>query len=86
LTFPKVDAKTVCSTLNFSDMTNHRIGLFLLSILAFLGLLGTSGIAPLPAEEPEWKIGLAQVKITPEKPVFSVETVRRVCYPSHLKT
>src|SRR6516164_5131744 len=36
-----------------------------LVVLGFL-LLG----APAAAAEPEWKVGLAQVKITPERPVF----------------
>jgi neutral ceramidase len=26
--------------------------------------------APLRSEEPDWKVGMAQVKITPEQPVF----------------
>src|SRR6516164_591524 len=26
--------------------------------------------APCQAEEPDWKVGLAQVKITPERPIF----------------
>jgi hypothetical protein len=35
-----------------------------------LALLATAGTTRLTAGEPEWKVGLAQVKITPEKPIF----------------
>jgi hypothetical protein len=37
-------------------------------IVAWSALLSVA--APAQAEEPDWKIGLAQVKITPEQPVF----------------
>jgi hypothetical protein len=33
-------------------------------------LLAVWTVAPAAAAEPEWKVGLAQVKITPERPVF----------------
>ena len=35
-----------------------------------IGLLAALTAAPAAAAEPDWKIGLAQVKITPERPVF----------------
>src|SRR5262249_18960296 len=38
-----------------------------LRLVAFLIWFAAS---PLQAAEPEWKIGLAQIKITPDKPVF----------------
>lgn len=41
------------------------------AIYASIGLLMLCTAVPAaPAAEPEWKVGLAQVKITPERPVF----------------
>src|SRR4051812_37721242 len=37
------------------------------TLLALLGL--SFGVQTTPAAEPEWKVGLAQVKVTPEQPV-----------------
>jgi hypothetical protein len=37
-------------------------------LLAFLGILTT--VSSLSAGEPGWKVGLARIKITPEKPLF----------------
>jgi hypothetical protein len=42
----------------------HRAGVFILGLLA-----SVTGVQALAAE-PDWKVGLAQVKITPERPVF----------------
>ncbi len=47
-------------------MSDFRIGPMGWAIIG--GLLLAA--APSSAAEPEWKVGLAQVKITPEKPVF----------------
>src|SRR5712691_6317213 len=47
-------------------MTKH-----ILKSIALLGLLSLLlANNPLPAAEPEWKIGLARVKITPEQPLY----------------
>src|SRR5262245_11977731 len=35
----------------------------------FAALVVLSGVRTAPAAEPDWKVGLAQVKITPERPV-----------------
>jgi hypothetical protein len=40
-------------------------------MIVFIGLLAVlSVVSESKAAEPEWKVGLAQVKITPERPVF----------------
>jgi hypothetical protein len=39
-------------------------------VLALFSVLGITGIARLSAGEREWNVGLAQIKITPAKPVF----------------
>src|SRR5262249_37283012 len=46
-------------------MAMRIIAYFLLTAFAF-GLLA----APAPADDLDWKVGLAQVKITPEQPLF----------------
>jgi hypothetical protein len=33
-------------------------------------IVALASVAPLQAEEPEWKVGLAEVKITPEHPLY----------------
>jgi hypothetical protein len=40
------------------------------SWICFALLAATAGVALCQAEEPDWKVGLAQVKITPERPIF----------------
>src|SRR6516162_325816 len=46
-----------------------RLGRLLLSfVLGSILLLSAPSF--LPAAEPDWKVGLAQVKITPDKPIF----------------
>jgi hypothetical protein len=40
------------------------------SWILLLLIAGTECLAPLTAEEMEWRIGLAQKKITPEEPIF----------------
>src|SRR5262245_24397689 len=47
-------------------MTKRYINLGLGTIIASLFIL----FGNAQAAEPEWKVGLAQVKITPDKPVF----------------
>ena len=39
-------------------------------VLTLFSFLGIAGAARLSAGEPEWKVGLAQIKITPTRPVF----------------
>ena len=38
--------------------------------IALAVLVAVALIKPVAAQEAEWKVGLARVKITPEQPVF----------------
>jgi hypothetical protein len=43
---------------------------YTLIALCFIGALLTSRLSPASAQDADWKVGLARVKITPQQPVF----------------
>jgi hypothetical protein len=59
---PDREVATMCTQMQAS--TTSLIG----AVTACLAMLFS--VSPIPAAEAEWKVGLAQAKITPEQPIF----------------